>query len=258
MKHIQLQKQNVFIMTDIHGCYEELEAMLQVVPAHTKILFLGDFVDRGANSLKAVRIVKQLVESGRAYAIRGNHEEMLLKSIDGEMDEAIYLRNGGEKTFQDFAAPVVENVDTLQLADYVAIMNKHYTNEIDFIRALPLYIDMHDYLFVHAGVDPQTQTLTSLRKKDILWIREAFHYTPHALPHKIFFGHTPVQRLEGGTLNGIWYNDAKTKFDLDGGCVFGGWLNGVLLNVATNTLHIYEAKKSATDVSVTLVKTLSL
>lgn len=258
MKHIQLDTQNVFIMTDIHGCFEELEAMLNIVPPHTKILFLGDFVDRGPDSLKTVRIVKQLVESGRAYAIRGNHEEMLLKSIDGTMDEAIYLRNGGLKTFQDFAAPVEKDVDTLAFEDFVTIMTRHYTNELDFIRALPLYIDMHDYLFVHAGIDPHTKTLSSLRKKDVLWIREAFHYAPHQLPYKIFFGHTPVQRLEGGTLHSIWYNDAKTKFDLDGGCVFGGWLNGVLLNVETETLHIYEARKNESDISVTRMKTLSL
>lgn len=245
MKYIQLEKQNVFIMTDIHGCYEELEHMLKIVPPKTKILFLGDFVDRGADSLKTIRIVKQLVESGRAYAIQGNHEQMLLRSLDGTMEPEHYLRNGGLKTFADFIQPVHKDFDMLTFEQYIPIINQYYQAEIDFIRALPLYIVMENYLFVHAGADPTTTQLSALRKKDVLWIREPFHEQSHQLPYKVFFGHTPVQRIQGGTLQSIWYNEEKTKFGLDGGCVFGGWLNGVLLDVEQRSLHIYEIKKDA-------------
>lgn len=248
MKYIQLEKQNVFIMTDIHGCYEELEHMLRVVPRQTKMLFLGDFVDRGADSLKTIRIVKKLVESGRAYAIRGNHEDMLLRSLDGAMEPEHYLRNGGLKTFADFIQPVYEDFEALSFEQYVPIIEQYYQAEIDFIRALPLYISMAPYLFVHAGIDPETRHLSALRTKDLLWIREPFHEQPHQLPYKVFFGHTPVQRIQGGTLQSIWYDDTKTKFGLDGGCVFGGWLNGVLLDVEQPSLHIYEIKKDAATV----------
>lgn len=80
------------VVGDIHGLYDDLIILLSSQGyaindfniSHTdpkrKLLFLGDFVDRGTQSLEVLRLIKSAVESGH-YAIRGNHEDKLLKNM---------------------------------------------------------------------------------------------------------------------------------------------------------------------------------
>ncbi|GAK02244.1 serine/threonine protein phosphatase [Geomicrobium sp. JCM 19037] len=64
-----------FIIGDIHGNYDELLQLLtHWDPATETLIFLGDYIDRGPDSLQVVRHVMQLVKEG-AIALKGNHEE---------------------------------------------------------------------------------------------------------------------------------------------------------------------------------------
>src|SRR5262249_33363643 len=83
------------IIGDIHGCCDELEALLRSLgyeatatipagpalatgplyshPAGRKVVFVGDLVDRGPRSLDTVRLVARMVASGSALCVPGNH-----------------------------------------------------------------------------------------------------------------------------------------------------------------------------------------
>lgn len=244
MKHIELAKQKVFIITDIHGSYRHLTEMLAHVPDDVLILFLGDYIDRGEDSKRTVALVKDLVEKGRAIAIRGNHEEMLAHYLTNEHSRMLYHRNGGRTTIMDVIKPFLpSDATTLYQIDYKQerkLLLDHWNDAIEFLASLPLIVEMDEYLFVHAGILPEMKTLDEAVADDILWIREEFHDTPHQLPRKVFFGHTPVKSIDGGVhiKNGIWHDAAKSKFGLDGGCVFGNHLLGVLLDPFEQTLTI--------------------
>lgn len=90
------------IIGDIHGCADELEALLRaldyvvhwserdgarwpkiVPPAGRKAVFVGDLVDRGPRTPDVLRIVLQMVDSGAAYAVMGNHDRKLMRWFDG-------------------------------------------------------------------------------------------------------------------------------------------------------------------------------
>jgi protein phosphatase len=86
------------IIGDVHGCYDELVALLtqlgyevsdstnQRVAPHPdgrKAVFLGDLVDRGPNSPAVLRLVMSMVEQGGALCVPGNHDVKLMRKLRG-------------------------------------------------------------------------------------------------------------------------------------------------------------------------------
>ena len=77
-----------YCIGDIHGCFNELQALLELIQfdvVQDKLYFTGDLVNRGAESLQVLRFVKQLPHT---TVILGNHDLHLLalyyKAIDFE------------------------------------------------------------------------------------------------------------------------------------------------------------------------------
>lgn len=88
------------VVGDVHGLTNELLSLLQKVgwkfennrlrhPDGRKLLFLGDLVDRGYDSLGLLRIVRNAVQDGVAVCLAGNHEEKLLRFWDTAKKEGI-------------------------------------------------------------------------------------------------------------------------------------------------------------------------
>lgn len=75
------------IVGDIHGEHDALQNLLAHLgyddqgrhPEGRSLVFVGDFCDRGPDSPAVIARVQQLVESGRAWAVLGNHEINLLR-----------------------------------------------------------------------------------------------------------------------------------------------------------------------------------
>src|SRR5690625_5853968 len=74
------------IIGDIHGEYEALCALLDVLgyavdgthPEGRRLVFVGDFCDRGPNSAAVIKMARDMIQAGRAYAALGTHEINLL------------------------------------------------------------------------------------------------------------------------------------------------------------------------------------
>ena len=121
----------IFAVGDVQGCAPSLKTLLKKLPKRSKLIFLGDLVNRGPDSLGALRQLKSLQESGRAECILGNHDLHLL-AIDA----------GLRKT---------KGLDTVD-----AILNAPDRKElIGWIRNRPMALSNGKVLTVHAGVLPQ-------------------------------------------------------------------------------------------------------
>ena len=77
----------IYAMSDIHGCLAPLNAALETVDlrdGRSKLILLGDYCDRGPDSLRVYERIMRLQEEypGQVVALRGNHEEMLLEYCD--------------------------------------------------------------------------------------------------------------------------------------------------------------------------------
>ena len=84
----------IYAIGDIHGCYDQLLALMKVIPINFKrdtLVFMGDYIDRGTQS---VEVVDYLIELKKRVPgiifLKGNHEDMLEKYLDGT-DRFTYL-----------------------------------------------------------------------------------------------------------------------------------------------------------------------
>jgi len=98
-------------------------------PGHRALVFLGDLVDRGEDSLGVVELVRDLVDSGRAVCLMGNHEYNLVGHAFG-LEQA---RSSNRGTLAEIAAHP-----------------ERWSSAIAFLRSLPLAIDLPELLLVHA------------------------------------------------------------------------------------------------------------
>jgi bis(5'-nucleosyl)-tetraphosphatase (symmetrical) len=121
----------IYAVGDVQGCAPSLRALVKSLPKKSKMIFLGDLVNRGPDSLGALRQLKSLQESGQAECILGNHDLHLL-AIDAG------LRN-------------TKGLDTVD-----GILKAPDRKElIDWIRNRPMALSNGKVLTVHAGVLPQ-------------------------------------------------------------------------------------------------------
>ena len=93
-----------WVIGDIHGCLLELELLLEQIPRKDKLVFLGDYIDRGPESAGVVdRLLK---EKERSIFIKGNHETMFLSYFKSPANERIpdsaFIMNGGEITLHSY------------------------------------------------------------------------------------------------------------------------------------------------------------
>ncbi|UTH73638.1 metallophosphoesterase [Chromobacterium sp. IIBBL 290-4] len=84
-----------WVVGDIHGCFEQLRRLMDIVafdPACDRLLSVGDLVDRGPDSPMVVEWLAQ----PWFHAVRGNHEQMALDAMRNPLeDQERHLRNGG-------------------------------------------------------------------------------------------------------------------------------------------------------------------
>lgn len=137
---------------DIHGCAGHLLALLAElgyeprngVWSHPerKVFFTGDFIDRGGQICETLQIVREMVESGNAVALMGNHEFNAvcfnLLSRDGG-----YLRRHSLKN-------LIQHAETIQ---QFKNGQKEYDQYIAWFRTLPLFYECDEFRAVHACWD---------------------------------------------------------------------------------------------------------
>ena len=148
-------KQKYDIIGDIHGCADQLEALLIELGyelhdnAYThpdrKIIFLGDFVDRGNQQKRVLDIVRPMINDGHALSVMGNHEFNAIcyatETSDGE-----FLRPHTTKNSKQHEA---------FLGEY-EFGSDAYDDAINWFKTLPVYLDLDDIGIVHACWDEES------------------------------------------------------------------------------------------------------
>ena len=187
--------EKAFVLSDIHGCYKQLQALLNHWDKEMPLFILGDLIDRGEDSFKVVQAIMNLKKmyGNKVVVLMGNHEEMFLQFIENPSKFGeLYFMNGGNKTVFDFtqgSAVLAKDFDEMaeQLKQFAA-------DEVSFIRSLPLYNEFGDVLFVHAGIDQSLPDWRDTSKEDFLWDRNMV-LQKNETGKTMVFGHTPTPYL---------------------------------------------------------------
>jgi len=223
-------KERTLVISDIHGCYDEFNRLLELAayhPAKDKLILLGDFVDKGPDSQKVVEQTIQLVREEGAIAIQGNHDERFADVIAGRSEEARtkFFKHGGEETLRSYVQqsscwPLAEEE---KLAELQMTVNQQYEHHVAFMDQLPLYEEDEYFIYVHAGLNPRYPNWREQPKRDFLYIKEPFHSEDPVASKTVIFGHTKTIDLHGSP--DIWYGNGK--IGIDGGCSVGLQLNAL-------------------------------
>jgi len=196
---------NKFVFPDLHGCIETFRYTFEKVlrPEITdEIYFTGDFINKGPDSKGVLDYVFQLIEAGYSIqAVRGNHEQLLLNAINDKTTVQDFMTKGGIDTLESYKADTVDDIP------------ERY---IDFINKLPFYIELDDFIIVHAGfnylsTDPFSDQDSMLHIRDFVVDPEKTRYKT------IIHGHyaTPLQDILYHVIERRNY-----RINIDNGCVY--------------------------------------
>ncbi len=215
-----------YAIGDIHGCSDLLDALLARIERHAagrdrKLVFLGDYVDRGPDSAAVLRTISRLqwAEPDSVVCLMGNHERMLLDALQTKDTEFHWLANGGEATLASFGAQEVADLPQTTL---------------DWIEALPTLHDDELRWYVHAGFAPGTEPSVS-SDHDRLWIREPFLTDDHDFGRHVVHGHTPQRRGKPEVRH--------FRTNLDTAAVYGGALTaGIFADTAGPAIYFLQVR----------------
>lgn len=196
--------ERVYAIGDVHGCADELATLLAMIsedheargPANLTVIFLGDLVNRGPDSARAVRLVRDLLASGTGRLIKGNHEEIFVSAARGHRQAVrTLLRNGGRATLTSFGIGE-DDIDRGSYGDLSEILKRDIPREdISLLDAGEDKIAIGDYLFVHAGIRPGV-SINQQESSDLRWIREEFVDSAEDHGAVIVHGHTICESVE--------------------------------------------------------------
>lgn len=142
---------NFDIIGDIHGHADALIRLLndldykknkEGIYSHSdrKVIFLGDFIDRGAEQSEVINIVKPMVENDYAQAIMGNHEFNAICFHTLHPETGKPLRKHSDKNINGHKA----------FLDEYSLQEERTGEVIDWFKKLPVFIELDGFRVVHA------------------------------------------------------------------------------------------------------------
>ncbi|MGI9401028.1 MAG: metallophosphoesterase family protein [Rhizobiaceae bacterium] len=193
----------IYAVGDIHGRLDCLERLFKEIGddiearpiAKSRIVLLGDYVDRGPDSRGVIDFLISVTGEFELVCLRGNHDDRLLGFVDAPDEfSGLFLRYGGWKTLASYGVTVprldgdVENMSK-SMAKNMPDQHKQ------FLAGLPHYYSEEDYFFCHAGVRPGVD-LKNQDPEDLMWIRDDFLSYQGSFGKVIIHGHTPHRQVE--------------------------------------------------------------
>ncbi|MEM6656198.1 MAG: metallophosphoesterase [Planctomycetota bacterium] len=192
---------------DIHGCDAALAALLEAIEptANDRLVFLGDYIDRGPESRQVVDRLIGLRETLGAVTILGNHEEMMLRALRGQSPLRWWTMHGGEETLDSYG----------YTGDLTVVPLEH----VAFMDSCVAWHEEAGFLFFHANYVAD-EPLDQQPAEALRW-QSLYEHLParHESGATAIVGHTAQK--SGEVL------DAGHLKCLDTHCYGGGWLTAM-------------------------------
>lgn len=219
-----------YAVGDIHGydaLFERMVAEICVdadrLNERPRIVLLGDYVDRGPASRQVIERIERLQAAPWCdlVALKGNHEAAMLRFLAEPEFGEIWREWGGGATMASYGVTMPYMAGGFDIWDDVrdafsrAVPEAHKA----FVARMPVSYSAGDYLFVHAGVNPD-EPLAAQDGETFMYIRGRFLRSPKACDYVVVHGHTPMEEPE----NLDW------RISIDTGIYFTGVLTAVRLH----------------------------
>ena len=223
--------QLTYAIGDIHGYDDVFERLIdrirvdaELLGERPRVVLLGDYIDRGPASDKVLqRILRlELAPWCDLVALKGNHEDALLRFLDEPESGETWRTWGGGATLSAYGVNIPYLCSDPEVwadvsAEFARAIDPAH---LDLLRRMPAMYQADDYLFVHAGVDPETP-LSEQGAETFMYIRGPFLRSEKACDFVVVHGHTPETEPTDtpwriGVDTGIYFNGVLTAVRLRG------------------------------------------
>ena len=197
-------KGNDYVVGDIHGCFDLLKEKLSEISFNSdadRLFAVGDLVDRGNNSAECVKWLNK----SWFHSVLGNHEQMAIDYVNGQLDEYNYYRNGGAwliKSIDDEKRCFAELFKQLPIAIEIE-------TDDGLVGLIHADCPVHDWNLLKDNLEKH--------KEYCLWSCETMRNgrdTPIANISRIYHGHTANDEMSVERI--------CNQIFIDTGAVFGG------------------------------------
>ncbi len=228
--------ERIYAIGDVHGRYDLLIELLALIHADatnlpdgraTRLVFLGDLIDRGEDTKAVLAALLTLTSDPAAQVdlVRGNHEDALIDFLEDPVAGAAWLEFGGLQTFSSFrVAPPRSLTDRAELARARDDLAAELVPFHPVLRRLRPWVRSGDVVFCHASIDP-ARPVDEQDEAVLTWGDPGF-LTDVPVPglrvvHGHFDGDAPVSRPGRVCVDtGAYYSGVLTAVRLDEGEAF--------------------------------------
>jgi serine/threonine protein phosphatase 1 len=211
---------------DVHGHAPLLEVLHEALRAEfaalaadgATVIHLGDFIDRGPESVRALDLARRGVPGAENVVLTGNHEDILvdiLRAPDPNACAKWLTMMGGTSVLKELAIdPGGDWIEPLRVG--------LGAERLSWIAALPYIHRIGDLVFVHAGLKPGLP-LARQPRRDCLWIWQEWLAAdgPFDQGVGVIHGHIPVDRVD---------LDHPHKLDIDSRVYASGCLSAIVVH----------------------------
>lgn len=228
----------VICISDIHGCNEALDALLEKCGYDKEkdfLFILGDEAEKGGNNIAAVRRVKELCANERTVCIKGNNDTMCPRMAYTDTKEKFLsrLERRPFNCYMEMARSLGLGRENFEsgFEESRKKVNEAFKEELGFLESLPLAIETEDYIFVHAGIEnrPDWQNTSERFALTEPW----FFNNTHQAEKTVICGHYPTYNYEAANNTNLPIIDKNKKIIcIDGGAAtkWAGQLNAFIIN----------------------------
>lgn len=209
-------KKHTFVIGDTHGEFDTLKKLVQKLPRDSRVIFVGDLVDRGKKTRELIKFIRE----NNFESVLGNHDALILEL------SKYYARNGYKKTANTYSA-FLKRGGFRTLSSYgickkngIELKEKEFLSDfwddMNWIENLPIYKELDIFrnelpvVISHAPLGDYWEKRWDYDyiKKIALWNRE--NPSEQASIFNIF-GHTPQKEVL----------ITKNFVNVDTGCCYG-------------------------------------
>lgn len=227
----------VIAISDIHGNLPLFQRLLQQIRfcKQDNLILLGDFVEKGPQSLATLQYIRKLSRTYTVYAVCGNCDEICLEVYKKDRNEQLlqYLLKKRHTLLGEMCREQgIRLSPDSSMKKVKELLRKAYREEIEWVKQLPHILHFGNLTFAHAAVYPGSAE--SMDSKRVMKT-DGFMNLGYRFPHLTVVGHWPVVLYDSRIQNCSPRFDRDSKIiSIDGGNILeaDGQLNAVLFEDA--------------------------
>ncbi|MGI5900068.1 MAG: metallophosphoesterase [Christensenellales bacterium] len=254
-------RRRVICISDMHGDMELFSALLDKVKLTERdaLVIIGDFSNKGANCREMTELIYEMDKGENIYVLAGNGEKY---NVDSYLNDRSWLLGYAKRwkgdIFSSWAMSLgYPQLDAENLDAACDAIDRNYGHIIEWMGALPLYLETPDTIFVHSGMR-EIPAEGMADAKTLLSDGEFIYSGENNTEKRVIVGHYPTANFGRGYSScGILIDEERNIIGIDGGINVRSWgrLNALIIkggekggNVSCEYAHRFPMLEAARDI----------